>query len=49
VVDSALVEEMTYFMFRFEELKESFYCPEKCAKAFFSCQKGYDQVNAVLL
>ena len=44
-----LVDEMTYLMFRFEELKESFYCPDKCAKAFPSCQKGYDQLSHGLL
>jgi len=44
-----LVDEMTYLMFRFEELKESFYCPEKCAKAFPSCQKGYDQLGHGML
>ena len=44
-----VVDEMTYFMYKFEELKESFYCPEKCAKAFPSCQKGYDQLSHGLL
>ena len=40
---------MTYFMFKFEELKESFYCPDKCAKAFPACQKGYDQLSHGML
>jgi hypothetical protein len=36
-------------MFRYEELKESFYCPEKCVKGFASCQKGYDQLTHGML
>jgi len=36
-------------MFYFEELKASFYKPEKCAKAFPTCSKGYDQLSHGML
>ena len=36
-------------MFRYEELKESFYSPDKCVKGFVSCQKGYDQLTHGML
>jgi hypothetical protein len=36
-------------MFHFEELKASFYKPEKCAKAFPTCSRGYDQLSHGML